>query len=111
PRDAAAGPLRGRVRHPLASAASSAASGRAVRVAEDSMLRAQRMAQPVSPPGDGADRHVKISALCPLLATEFKRGGEPEDNAIAQVTAAAAIALYDRFRLHASPKPNRRGPP
>ncbi|KAK0621066.1 hypothetical protein DIS24_g11484 [Lasiodiplodia hormozganensis] len=126
---------------------------RAVRVAEDSLLRAERMVQPVSLPDDDTWQvppvllpeedaglgnsaagaawagdvrpdcsywlslrgfnyeysfqlqtvtYVKSNALCPYLTIEFKRDGEPEDVAIAQVAAAGAIALYNRFRLYRS---------
>lgn len=46
--------------------------------------------------------YVKHKAICPYLTVEFKRDNESEDVAIAQVAAAGAIALFNRFRLYHS---------
>lgn len=43
---------------------------------------------------------VRDWITCPYFSVEFKRDGESEDVAVAQVTAAASLSLYNRYHLH-----------
>lgn len=52
---------------------------------------------------------VRDWITCPYFSTEFKRDGESEDVAVAQVAAAASLALFNRYNLHSEAqqaKPN-----
>jgi hypothetical protein len=44
---------------------------------------------------------VREWITCPYLSIEFKRDGQSEDTAIAQVAAAGCVALFNRYQLHA----------
>ncbi|EFY84160.1 hypothetical protein MAC_08232 [Metarhizium acridum CQMa 102] len=47
---------------------------------------------------------VRDWITCPYFSVEFKRDGESEDVAVARVTAAASLALFNRYRLHSEAK-------
>ena len=53
--------------------------------------------------------YVRDWITCPYFTIEFKRDGQSEDVAIAQVAAAGSMALYNRYRLREAARKARPG--